>query len=102
VAASAEACPIAEVPPAPLTSGEVPPAWLAGVPGFTQGVERQRTTRAPLLLYFYTDWCGYCRQVERDIFSLPDFDRTLGQTNIRVRVNPEAAWRTAGWPTASG
>jgi thioredoxin-like negative regulator of GroEL len=84
-------CPLARPAAIPGVQGEVPPRWLDGAAGFAEAVEHQRTSRAPLLLYFYTDWCGYCRQVERDVFSLAEFDATFGRSAIRVRVNPEAS-----------
>jgi tetratricopeptide (TPR) repeat protein len=43
-----------------------------------------------MLVYFFTDWCGYCRTFERDILSTDEVERALQGTLIRVKLNPEA------------
>ncbi len=42
----------------------------------------------PLLVDFYTDWCGYCRKLDRDVYSREAF-RTKAESFVLVRVNPE-------------
>ena len=41
-------------------------------------------------MYFYTDWCGYCRQFEAQILSDDDVIAYLAAEVRAVRVNPEA------------
>jgi len=62
--------------------------WLEGADGFREAVEEARDRNTGLVVYFYTDWCGYCRQLERDLLNTGAVDRYL-QTLPRVRVNPE-------------
>jgi thiol-disulfide isomerase/thioredoxin len=38
--------------------------WLFGATGYARAVELQREMKIPLVVYFYTDWCPYCRSLE--------------------------------------
>ncbi len=63
-------------------------AWLEGAEGYRSGVETAKETGRPVLLYFYTDWCPYCRQLDRDLLSTVEVQLEIGEM-IAVRVNPE-------------
>ena len=69
---------------------EVPPYWLTGATGYEDAVRRRQASSAPLVLYFFTDWCPYCKVVDRDLFSSTEVDRYFSRAVFRVRVNPEA------------
>jgi thiol:disulfide interchange protein len=64
-------------------------SWLDGADGLTEGLGRGQEQRKPVFLYFYTDWCGYCRQFERELLSRPEMQEYLASI-VAVRVNPEA------------
>jgi thiol:disulfide interchange protein len=64
-------------------------SWYAGAEGLTEALRRSEAERKPLLLYFYTDWCGYCRQFERELLTEPELADYL-KSIVAVRVNPEA------------
>jgi thioredoxin-like negative regulator of GroEL len=81
-------CPLADGT-APSASRQVPPSWLTGASGYEDAMRRRRTSAAPVVVYFFTDWCGYCKQVERELFSSSDVESYFSRSTIRVRVNPE-------------
>ncbi len=58
-------------------------------PDYASALERSRQQGQPLLAYLYTDWCGYCVQMERTTFRDPRFRRTLGREQIWVKLNAE-------------
>jgi thiol:disulfide interchange protein len=64
-------------------------SWLSGAEGWSNGLRLGQQERKPVFLYFYTDWCGYCRQFERELLSDPDLQDYL-ESIVAVRVNPEA------------
>ena len=64
------------------------PKWLHGATGFAKAVELQRELNVSLVVYFYTDWCGYCRTLDQQYLPDPSVHRAL-QRSITVRINPE-------------
>lgn len=63
--------------------------WYEGAQGYQRAVEEAKASNRPLAVYFYTDWCGYCRKLERDVLSQPPMQPCLSSV-IPVKVNPEA------------
>lgn len=69
---------------------QVPPYWLTGASGYEDAVRQRQASAAPLVVYFFTDWCRYCKAIDRELFSSAEVDRYLSRAVFRVRVNPEA------------
>ena len=75
--------------------------WLGD---YQMGLEDALLTRRPVVLTFYTDWCGWCRKLERTTFTDPRF-RDLSGSFVPVRVNGDkerslaALFRVRGYPT---
>ena len=63
--------------------------WLEGPEGLIAAISLGQEQRKPLLLYFYTDWCGYCRQFERELLAQPELRDYLASI-VAVRINPES------------
>lgn len=87
----------AEAAPIPLTASapdletlaSVGYGWFENASGFRSGVELAVADSRPIAVYFYTDWCGYCRQFERELLTrarVEDFTKYL----VKVRINPES------------
>jgi thiol:disulfide interchange protein len=62
--------------------------WYYGSEGFERASAEQKTSGAPVLLYFYTDWCGWCKKLDADVFSSPEFKQRYGSV-LKVKVNAE-------------
>ncbi len=62
--------------------------WLNGAPGYKEAAARHERSGTPLWLYFYTDWCGYCRQLNTQVLASPDVDKALNEV-VAVRINPD-------------
>jgi thiol-disulfide isomerase/thioredoxin len=63
--------------------------WFENASGFRSGLELAAAESRPIAVYFYTDWCGYCRQFERELLTrarVEDFTKYL----VKVRINPES------------
>jgi thiol-disulfide isomerase/thioredoxin len=65
-------------------------AWRQGADGLYSALAsiKEKPASPPLVVYFYTDWCGYCRQFERDLLGTEPVQQYLGGV-IAVRINPE-------------
>jgi thiol-disulfide isomerase/thioredoxin len=63
-------------------------SWYQGAVGFESADSQRKRLGVPMAVYFYTDWCGYCRRMERDIFGASEVEAHLA-TLPRVRINPE-------------
>jgi len=66
--------------------------WFENASGFRSGLELAAAESRPIAVYFYTDWCGYCRQFERELLTrarVEDFTKYL----VKVRINPESGPR---------
>ena len=62
--------------------------WLEGASGYNRAVELQRQLKVPLIVYFYTDWCPYCRDLDNEYLPHPAVQAYLRGV-VKVRINPE-------------
>lgn len=74
--------------------GFEPSVWLQGADGLFGAIESLKQERAasPMVVYFYTDWCGYCRQFERELLGTAPVKEYFGDV-LAVRINPESGSR---------
>ncbi len=84
----------ASEPPGPSTvdlqaSASVGYEWFDNASGYRSAVEMAAARSKPIAVYFYTDWCGYCRQFESELLArarVEEFTKYL----VKVRINPES------------
>lgn len=81
-------CPVDGASAADVPRPQVTREWLLAADGYARA-EQERAAGAPVLVYFYTDWCPYCRRLDENLLSAWEVDRYLGERLSRVRVNPE-------------
>lgn len=62
--------------------------WLSGAPGYSSVRTVHEREKRPMIVYFYTDWCGYCRSLNSQILAKSEVEEFL-KTIPRVRINPE-------------
>jgi thiol-disulfide isomerase/thioredoxin len=62
--------------------------WLDGHEGMLEAMRQHEERGRPILVYFYTDWCPYCRQFENELLS-EDYVEEYLEGVIKVRINPE-------------
>gem|GEM_PF-5478470 len=77
--------PEAQLPARPYYSS----GWYVGALGYEKAKEDQAFYRVPVAVYFYTDWCPYCKKLDRDVLS--DFQVSAVLDRVaKVRINPES------------
>jgi thiol:disulfide interchange protein len=65
-----------------------PSAWLDGAGGHQRARAEAQAAGRPLLVYFYTDWCPYCRELQQKLLDSGQVETYL-RGITRVRINPE-------------
>ena len=54
-----------------------------------QGMETAKKEGKPVFLFFYTDWCVYCKKMDKEVFSDSDVISYMSENFISIRINPE-------------
>src|SRR6267142_710334 len=62
--------------------------WLNGAAGYARALELQRELNVPLVVYFYADWCPYCRTLDSQYLPAAEVQDYLSNV-VKVRINPE-------------
>ena len=66
-------------------------AETGGWRAWDEGLRQAGASRRPVLVDVYTDWCGWCKRMDRDVYSRPEVKSYLGRKFVIVRLNAEAA-----------
>ncbi|MDX1384737.1 MAG: thioredoxin family protein [Thermoanaerobaculia bacterium] len=70
-------------------AGFDPSAWDDDAVGFFEALRTiEEGDERAMVVYFYTDWCGYCRQFEKELLGTPAVKSFLSGL-VAVRINPE-------------
>jgi thiol-disulfide isomerase/thioredoxin len=62
--------------------------WLLDVSGFELASKYALEENRFVTLYVYTDWCPWCRRLDREVLSSSDVQNCLARS-AKVKVNPE-------------
>ena len=64
------------------------PPQIAWQTDFNKAFKQAKKQHKMLMIDFYTDWCGYCKRLDREVYT-DEKVRTLSQQFIPVKLNPE-------------
>lgn len=62
--------------------------WLYGAASYARALELQREFGVPLIVYFYADWCPFCRQLDSQYLPSAPVQEYLRGV-VKIRINPE-------------
>jgi thiol-disulfide isomerase/thioredoxin len=82
--------PLAPPPPAPPARGTYTMGytWLEQLAGFERGMRDAIEQDRIVTLYVYTDWCPYCRELERNVLDDYEVQQCLAYS-VKVKINPD-------------
>ncbi len=76
------------------TSGEtrpdVPPAAAIKWHSFDEGVALARQENKKLLVDVYTDWCVWCKKMDKDVYTNGAVSQSMASNFIAVKLNAES------------
>jgi thioredoxin-related protein len=59
--------------------------WL----DWNAGVKDAEATKRPMLVDVYTDWCGWCKRMDKDVYARPEVREYLSKRFVTVRLDAE-------------
>ncbi len=64
---------------------ESPVKWMT----FEEAIEKSKTEKRPVFIDVYTDWCGWCKVMDKNTFSDPQVSKLLNEKFYAVKFNAE-------------
>jgi thioredoxin-related protein len=62
---------------------------------YDAALETAKKDKKLVMVDLYTDWCGWCKKLDKDTYSDKDVAAKLTKDFIAVKVNPEKSQRNA-------
>lgn len=72
---------------ATLTNKEGLVKWMT----FEEAVEKSKTVKRKIIIDVYTDWCGWCKVMDKNTFSDPEVAKLLNEKFYPVKFDAEQA-----------
>ena len=69
-----------------LTPAHAASTWK----GWDAGLAEAGKTGRPVLVDVYTDWCGWCKRMDREVYSRADVQGYLAKRFVVVKLNAES------------
>ena len=63
---------------------------------YKQGMSLAKKENKRVYLHFYTDWCNYCKEMDKTTFHNPSVIKLLNKDFVAIRVNTNKETTVAG------
>ncbi len=57
---------------------------------YDEGLKKAKAEKKPILVDFYTDWCGWCKKMDKDTYTNQEIVKLLNVNFIAVKINAES------------
>jgi tetratricopeptide (TPR) repeat protein len=64
------------------------PNWAQGASGYEEALSEAKDTESPLILYFNTEWCKWCKKMNSEYLSSWEIESFLSDIP-KVNINPD-------------
>jgi thioredoxin-related protein len=64
-------------------------------PSYQVALEKARAEKKILMIDLYTDWCGWCKRLDKDVYANPSVSEKLASRFIALKLNPEKSKEAA-------
>ena len=58
--------------------------------GWEEGVNATQASGKYMLVDVYTDWCGWCKKMDREVYARPEVQQLLATNFVVVKLNAES------------
>jgi thiol:disulfide interchange protein len=91
-----------------VVSAPTPGSKVVFADDFEAAMDTAGQDARPVMVKFYTDWCGVCRKMDSEVFTKVNVQEALQDGFVAVKVNPEKSdggarlaeqYRVEGFPT---
>ncbi len=88
-----------------LSGGQTPDERQIVWKEYADGLDLSREQGKPVFLYFYTDWCTYCRKLKKTSFKDPTIISYLNENFINIAIDKDVqeiianSYKVKGVPT---
>jgi thioredoxin-related protein len=72
--------------PACRAGEQVSPKWMA----FNDGIAEAKRTGRKVMIDVYTDWCGWCKKMDKDTYADGGIADYLNKKFVAIRLNAES------------
>src|SRR5262245_30768081 len=74
-----------------------PPVRAGGVTwiGWNEGLAAAAGSGKPIIVDVYTDWCGWCKRMDRDTYASAEVSDYVNRHFVMVRLNAESSQRVS-------
>lgn len=73
-----------------------PPKGIAWSTTENEGLSKSAQSGTPMLVYFTADYCGYCKKLDRDVWSQSAVITQVSEKFIPVKINASQDSKTPG------
>jgi len=57
---------------------------------YDEGLAKAKKEKKHIMLHFYTNWCGWCKRMDRYTFGDEEVKKVLNESYVAVRVNGQS------------
>ena len=69
------------------TGNTAGPDWRA----WNEGMAQAKSANRPVIVNLYTNWCGWCRRMDKDIYQKAEIAEYLRKHYVTIKINGEAS-----------